>query len=198
MQTRESLEGAERVRHIVQDLRAFSRQDTDDRIEGDVNQALDSTANIVWTMMKHSVVLTKEYRELPLVRCYPMQLKQVFMNLLVNAYQAIEERPGGDGARGEIRLETRALEDGVRVRVIDNGVGVPVEHRDRIFDPFFTTKEVGVGTGLGLSTSYNIIERHGGRLTVTSEPGSGSTFEIFLPLGTDSLGTDRGTGSASA
>jgi len=75
---------------------------------------------------------------------------------------------------------------------------VPVENRDRIFDPFFTTKEVGVGTGLGLSTSYNIIERHGGRLTVTSEPGRGSTFEIFLPLGTDPPGTDRGTGSASA
>ena len=97
---RESQEGSERIRHIVQDLRAFSHRDDSERSDADVNECLDSTANIVWTMMKHAVVLTKEYEDLPPVRCYPMQLKQVFMNLLVNAYQAIEEaRPRTRPAR---------------------------------------------------------------------------------------------------
>ena len=179
---RESLEGAERIRHIVQDLRSFSHQDTDESVEADLNQALDSTANIVWTMMKHSVVLTKEYRELPPVRCRPMQLKQVFMNLLINAYQAIEARGAEAGFRGQIRLCTGPCAEGVRIRVEDNGTGIAAEHLDRIFDPFFTTKEVGVGMGLGLSTSFSIVQRHGGRLRAQSEPGEGTRFEVVLPL----------------
>ena len=180
---RESLEGSERIRHIIQDLRAFSHQDTAERSLCDVNKALDSTANIVWTMMKHSVVLTKQYDELPPVRCFPMQLKQVFMNLLVNAYQAIEERVAQDGGRGEIRLRTSCRDGGVSVEVSDNGPGVAPAVIDRIFDPFFTTKEVGVGTGLGLSTSYQLVKRQGGSLQVRSQPGRGATFEVWLPLG---------------
>ncbi len=177
---RESLEGAERVRHIVQDLRAFSHQGSEESAESDINQCLDSTANIVWTMMKHHVVLTKEYRELPRVRCRPMQLKQVFMNLLINAYQAIEAR--GEGGHGEIRLRTEPWDGGVRIRVEDNGTGIAPDHLDRIFDPFFTTKEVGVGMGLGLSTCFNIVRRHGGSLHAESEPGRGTCFEVRLPL----------------
>ena len=178
----ESLEGSERIHSIVQDLRAFSHQDTAKRALTDVNKALDSTANIVWTMMKHSVRLTKEYGELPPVSCYPVPLKQVFMNLIVNAYQAIEERAELDAAhRGEIRLRTELADDGVRIVITDNGVGIPDDAVARIFDPFFTTKEVGVGTGLGLSTSFNLIERHGGTLRVESEPGQGSSFEVWLP-----------------
>jgi len=180
---RESLEGSERIRHIVQDLRAFSHQDTAERTPADINKALDSTANIVWTMMKHSVVLTKRYEELPLVPCFPMQLKQVFMNLLVNAYQAIEERTQAHEGRGEIHLRTWLARGGVAISVTDNGRGIPPEIQDRIFDPFFTTKEVGVGTGLGLSTSYSLIQRHGGTLQVESAPGAGTTFEVWLPLG---------------
>lgn len=176
---RESLEGSERIRHIVRDLRAFAHQGTDDRVEADLNQCLDSTAHIVWTMMKHSVVLTKDYRELPPVRCFPMQLKQVFMNLLVNAYQAIEERD--DCERGQIRLRTRPLEEAVEIEVEDNGVGIPPEQVERIFEPFFTTKDVGDGTGLGLSTSYNIVRRHGGTLEVSSETGVGTRFRVRLP-----------------
>lgn len=179
---RESLEGSERIRHIVQDLRAFSHQDTAERTLSDVNKALDSTANIVWTMMKHSVVLTKQYEELPPVRCYPMQLKQVFMNLLVNAYQAIEERVASDGGRGEIRLRTHCRDGGVAIEVSDNGSGIDPSVQDRIFDPFFTTKEVGVGTGLGLSTSYQLVKRHGGSLRVRSGRNRGATFEVWLPL----------------
>jgi signal transduction histidine kinase len=180
---RESQEGSERIRHIVQDLRDFSHHDTAERVLADLNQCLDSTANIVWPMMKHVVVLEKRYDpELPAVACFPMQLKQVFMNLLVNAFQAIEEAVAGTGRSGTITLETQRCDGGVRVVVADTGVGIPEAHRGRIFDPFFTTKKVGAGTGLGLSTSFGIAQRHGGSLSVESEPGRGSRFSLFLPV----------------
>jgi signal transduction histidine kinase len=111
-----------------------------------------------------------------------MQLKQVFMNLLANAYQAIEERVGESAETGTIRLTTRASAEGITISVRDTGVGIPPEALGRIFEPFFTTKRVGAGTGLGLSTCYSIVERHGGALRVESRPGEGSTFAIFLPL----------------
>ncbi len=180
---RESQEGSERVRHIVQDLRDFSRPDTGERLPADVNECLESTLHIVWPMVKQRVELEKVYGELPPVPCNPMQIKQVLMNLLVNAYQAIEERVGEGGEMGHIWLRTELLEDAVLVSVRDDGAGIPPEHIDRIFDPFFTTKRVGVGTGLGLSTSFQIVERHGGRLSVESRPGQGTRFEVYLPLG---------------
>ncbi len=126
--------------------------------------------------------LKKDYDDLPRVRCFPMQLKQVFMNLLVNAYQAIEEQLAStSGERGEIEIRTACSEGGVVVTIRDSGVGIDQNALGRIFDPFFTTKEVGAGTGLGLSTSYSIIKRHGGRIHVESEPGRGTTFEVWLP-----------------
>jgi two-component system NtrC family sensor kinase len=133
-------------------------------------------------MMKHSVVLEKHYNQLPRLRCYPMQLKQVFMNLLVNAYQAIEEKRGPQGGHGRVRLATQQRGDSVLITVSDDGIGIPPENLSRIFDPFFTTKEVGMGTGLGLSTCFSIVERHGGTIRVESQPGMGSTFEVVLPL----------------
>ena len=175
----ESGEGAERIRHIVKDLRDFSRPDLPARVPADINQAIDSTANIVYTMMKHTVELEKDYRELPKIDAYPMQLKQVFMNLLVNAHQAIEAR--GESEPGVIRLETEHLADEIIIRISDTGIGIAEGDRSRIFEPFFTTKPVGAGTGLGLSTSFNIIERHGGRIVVESEVGRGTLFEIRLP-----------------
>jgi signal transduction histidine kinase len=178
---RESQEGSERIRHIVQDLRAFAHRDDGEWVEADLNRCLDSTAHIVWTMMKHSVVLRKEYGALPPVRCHPKQLEQVFMNLLVNAYQAIEARLARDGRGGEIVLRTESANDCVRVTVADDGAGIAPEHRDRIFEPFFTTKEVGEGTGLGLSTSFEIVRRHGGTLAAAARPGGGSVFEVLLP-----------------
>jgi PAS domain S-box-containing protein len=181
----ESLEGAQRIRAIVQDLRSFSYSDTQTRVYADLNKSLDSTANIVWTMMKHSVALSKNYAELPPVPCFPMQLQQVFMNLLMNAYQAIEERRARDGAPGEIRLRSELKDGGVRVAVADNGIGMTPETQRRIFDPFFTTKEVGAGTGLGLSTSYQIVRRHGGKLSFESQRGVGTTFSLWLPLDED-------------
>jgi len=178
---RESQEGSERIRHIVNDLRNFSHRDSEYQVLADVNQFLDSTAGIVWPMMKHLVVLEKEYRDLPRVYCYPMQLQQVFMNLLVNAYQAIEERIGDSGETGAIWLRTEPRAGGVAIIVKDTGVGIPAENLDRIFDPFFTTKKVGMGTGLGLSTCFNIVERHGGSLVAESQPGVETAFTVWLP-----------------
>ncbi len=179
---RESQEGSERIRHIVSDLRDFSHQDSGERVPADVNQCLESTANIVWPMMKHLVVLEKEYEELPAVSCFPMQLKQVFMNLLVNAFQAIEERVGSSSGAGRVRLRTRRTAGGVEVQVEDDGIGIAAEHQGRLFDPFFTTKKVGMGTGLGLSTSYSIVRRHGGAIRVESRRGHGALFRVWLPL----------------
>ena len=179
---RESIEGSERVRHIVQDLRSFAHRDDGEWVMADLNRCLDSTAHIVWTMMKHSVVLRKDYGSLPPLRCLPLQLEQVFMNLLVNAYQAIEQRAGEHGGSGEIVLRTELVESEVRITVSDDGVGIPPLHADRIFDPFFTTKEVGVGTGLGLSTSFDIVRRHGGAIGARARAGGGTVFEVRLPL----------------
>ncbi len=176
----ESGEGAERIRHIVRDLRDFSRPDLPARTPADVNQAIDSTANIVYTMMKHSVVLEKDYHDLPKIEAYPMQLKQVFMNLLVNAHQAIEAR--GKPEPGVIRIETDTIGEEIVIRISDTGIGISPADQSRIFEPFFTTKPVGAGTGLGLSTSFNIIDRHGGRIMVESEVGRGTLFEIRLPI----------------
>ena len=186
---RESQEGSERIRHIVQDLRDFSHQDTAERVSADLNQCLDSTANIVWPMMKHMVTLEKDYAELPPVGCYPMQLKQVFMNLLVNAFQAIEETVGESGELGTIALATAVEGDQVVVSIRDTGVGIPNEHLERIFDPFFTTKRVGAGTGLGLSTSFGIVQSHGGTFSVRSTPGEGTTFQLRLPIDPEATGT---------
>jgi PAS domain S-box-containing protein len=180
---RESQEGSERIRHIVQDLRDFSRMDSAERVLADINQCLDSTANIVWPMMKHLVVLEKEYQQLPSISCYPMQLKQVFMNLLVNAFQAIEEKIGHGSETGRVRLRTQLRGDQVVVSVSDSGTGIAPENLARIFDPFFTTKKVGAGTGLGLSTSYSIVRRHGGTIAVESQVGGGTTFQVLLPVG---------------
>jgi signal transduction histidine kinase len=182
---RESQEGSERIRHIVADLRDFSHQDPGEPVAAQLNDCLDSTANLVWPTMKHLVVLERNYADLPPLRCYPMQLKQVFMNLIVNAYQAIEEKLAGSGETGRIELRTERSGDCVAVCVSDTGVGIPEAHRSRIFEPFFTTKRVGTGTGLGLATSYGIVRRHGGEIEVKSEPGRGSTFRVLLPFDVD-------------
>jgi signal transduction histidine kinase len=119
--------------------------------------------------------VTKEYGQLPLVKCLASQLNQVFMNLLINASQAIT-------ANGVITLRTGCAKDWVWVEIGDNGAGIAPDILNRIFDPFFTTKPVGKGTGLGLSLSYNIINKHGGRIEVASELGKGTRFTVHLPV----------------
>ncbi|MEW6378451.1 MAG: ATP-binding protein [bacterium] len=171
----ESLEGTERVRKIVADLKSFSHLDEAELKDADLNQGLQSTINIVWNELKYKANLIKELGEIPLVRCYPQQINQVFMNLLVNAAQAIE-------SQGEIRVKTSLEEGQVLVEISDTGCGIPQENLSRIFEPFFTTKEIGKGTGLGLSMAYDIIRKHRGEIQVTSQIGKGTTFRLLIPL----------------
>ncbi|NOZ24679.1 MAG: PAS domain S-box protein [Nitrospirae bacterium] len=171
----ESLDGADRVRKIVQDLKSFSRVDEAEYKHADINECIESTINIVWNELKYKAVLKKEFGELPLTKCYPQQLNQVFMNLLVNAAHAIEKQ-------GEITINTRHEDDSIFVAISDTGVGIPEENLSRIFDPFFTTKEIGKGTGLGLSITYDIVKKHNGDISVHSEPGKGTTFTVRIPV----------------
>ncbi len=173
----EAKEGITRVRKIVQDLKDFSRVDTAQQWEAaDLHRCLDSTLSVVWNELKYKADVSKDYGELPEVVCVPSQLNQVFMNLMVNAAQAIE------GARGTITLRTGAAADTVWIEVGDTGKGIPAEIQGRIFDPFFTTKAVGKGTGLGLSLSYGIVQKHHGTIEVSSVVGAGTTFRIVLPI----------------
>ena len=176
---KEAVEGAERVRHIVHDLKTFSHGGSDARGPVDVNAVLESCVNMARSELRHRAQLVKDYGELPPVRANASRLGQVFLNLLVNAAQAI---PQGSLEANEVRLISRLERGQVVVAVSDTGVGISPEHLRRLFDPFFTTKPVGVGTGLGLSICHGIIRELGGRITVESEPGRGSTFRVFLPL----------------
>jgi two-component system NtrC family sensor kinase len=172
---KESLDGLKRVRDIVQSLKDFSHVGETAWQVADVHQGLDSTLNIVANEIKFKANVEKHYGKLPPITCLASQLNQVFMNLLVNAAQAIRER-------GIIRIITGTDKDGVWVRIQDNGAGIPAQNLKRIFEPFFTTKAVGSGTGLGLSLAYGIVTKHGGRIDVLSEPGKGTAFTVHLPL----------------
>jgi len=175
---KESQEGTERIKNIVIDLKDFAHPGEDKVQTTDINKGIESTLNIVWNELKYKAEVKKEYGHLPLVKGYPQQLNQVFMNILVNAAHAIEKR-------GEIRIATRAVDGYVEIEISDSGVGIPKEDLLKIFDPFFTTKEVGKGTGLGLSMAYNIIQRHKGTIDVESEVGKGTTFIIRLQTDPD-------------
>jgi signal transduction histidine kinase len=172
-----TLEGLQRVRDIVRNLRDFARLDEAEFKEADLNAALESTIEIAGHQLKQKQIrLEKDFGPLPPVLCHPGKINQVFLNLLVNAIQACE-------SGGAVCARTRAdPAGGVVVEVRDNGCGISPEHRSRLFEPFFTTKPVGQGTGLGLSVSFGIVRDHGGAIEVESEPGRGSTFRVRLPL----------------
>ncbi len=172
---KESQQGLARVTRIVQDLKDFSHVDETTWQFANLEQALDSVLNVVANELKYKAQVVREYAGLPPVECMPSQIGQVFMNLLVNAAQAIEQK-------GVITVRTGSSGNEVWVEVADTGKGIAPEHLGRIFDPFFTTKPVGKGTGLGLSLSYGIIQKHHGRIEVASEPGKGARFRVWLPL----------------
>lgn len=174
----ESREGIDRVRHIVQDLKDFSHTDETSFAWADLHRGIDSTLNIVGNELKYRAEVIRDYGDIPQVECVVSQLNQVFMNLLVNAAQAM---PGDK--RGQIKIQTRRDGDAhVLIEISDDGSGIPTENLKRIFDPFFTTKPVGKGTGLGLSLSYGIIEKHHGNISLTSTLGVGTCFRIKLPI----------------
>ncbi|MFA4968968.1 MAG: ATP-binding protein [Sulfuritalea sp.] len=171
----ESQEGLQRVRKIVADLKSFSHVDDANWKWADLLAGLESTLNMVWNELKYHCTVHKEYGELPEVWCLPSQLNQVFMNLLVNAGQAIT-------GKGEITIRTGQRGEEVFIAIADTGSGISPEVRARLFEPFFTTKPAGKGTGLGLSLAYSIVQKHGGRIEVDSTVGKGTTFTVWLPV----------------
>lgn len=172
---RESEDGIDRVKNIISALKDFSRVEEEDPHLVDLHRGVDTTLNVVRNEIKYKAEVIKEYGDLPEVECIPSQINQVVMNLLVNAAQAIE-------GFGRITLRSGHEDEWVWLEVEDDGVGIEAAALTRIFDPFYTTKPVGQGTGLGLSLSYNIIQKHHGRLEVFSRPGEGSRFRIWLPV----------------
>ena len=172
-------DGAEHVRKIVRGLRTFSRADEDRRVPLDVRRVLDLSVDLAFNELRHRARLVKDYQEVPLVLADEARLSQVFINLLVNAAQAM---PEGQSDRHEVRLSTSRAPGGQAViEVRDTGPGMSPEVLGRIFDPFFTSKAIGVGTGLGLSICHGIVSALGGEILVESEPGKGTVFRIVLP-----------------
>jgi two-component system NtrC family sensor kinase len=173
----ESREGISRVRKIVQDLKDFSRVDANQEWQwANLHAGIDSTLNILSNEIKYKADVVKEYGQIPDIECQPSHINQVIMNIVINGAQAI------GGERGCITIRTGCDEVNVWIEVADTGTGMPKEVASRIFDPFFTTKPIGSGTGLGLSLSYGIIQKHGGQIDVQSAPGCGTTFRITLPI----------------
>ncbi len=171
----ESLDGSRRVKEVVQTLRNFSRLDEATFKSVDLHEGLESTLTLLRHEIRDRIRIHKHYGQLPRIVCQPGQINQVFMNLLLNAIQAIE-------GKGNIWIITRTEGDRVCVEIRDDGKGIPANVVSRIFDPFFTTKPVGQGTGLGLSISYRVIQDHGGSIEVESQEGKGTCFRIYFPL----------------
>lgn len=181
--TDESLEGIERIKTIVNDLKTFSRIDETAYNYLDINKAIETTINILWNKLKYKAEIIKNYGIIPELRCFPQKISQVLMNLILNAVQAIEEQ-------GTITISTQLVikdaADFIQITIADTGCGIPKENISRLFDPFFTTKPVGEGTGLGLSITYEIIKSHYGTIDVSSEVGNGTEVKILLPAGGES------------
>jgi len=170
----ETAEGLKRVLKIVDDLKTFAREDSEAKEVADVNQILDGAVAIMWNQVKYKAEITREYGDLPGLPCYPSQLGQLFLNLVLNAAQAIEKD-------GHIVLRTAISGGSLVIEVEDDGRGMPPEVQKKIFDTFYTTKPRGEGTGLGLSIAKRIAERHAGSIEVTSQAGRGSLFRVTLP-----------------
>ena len=183
---KESQDGLNRVKKIVQDMKVFSHVDQGGWQMENVNAVLESTINLVWHEIKYKAKLVREFdQNLPAIACLPAQLSQVFMNILVNATQAIDEN-------GEIKITTRAPDSkSVEIIIADNGRGMAADVQPHVFEPFFTTKPAGKGTGLGMSLSYEIIQHHNGEIHFESALGRGTTFYITLPHNLEKLNSEN-------
>jgi signal transduction histidine kinase len=171
-------DGASRTAEIVKGLRIFSRLDEDDLKKADINEGLDSTLVITNNLLSSKIKVEKKYGNLPLVECYPGKLNQVFLNIISNGIYAIKKK-FGDQAGGLISISTNHDETHIRISIADNGTGMDENTKKRLYEPFFTTKDVGEGTGLGMSISYNTIVKHNGQIQVNSEIGVGTEFLII-------------------
>jgi PAS domain S-box-containing protein len=176
--------GTERVINIVRRLRSFARLDEAEVKTVDIHEGLEDTLVLIYHELKHNISIVKNYGDIPQIACYPGQLNQVFLNILINAKQAIR-------GKGKITITTSVREGKVHIAIQDSGIGIAKEDLIKVFDPGFTTKGVGVGTGLGLSICYQIIQGHRGEIKAESKPGKGSTFTIILPTNLDVLINDN-------
>ena len=167
---------SETMSRIVTDVRLFSRSDKGILNRENINGVIDSVINVVWNAVKNKVKIKKDYGSIPSIRCNAQQLGQVFLNLLVNASQAMEHN------QGEITIRTSADEKNVSVKISDTGCGMSPEVMNKIFEPFFTTKGAEEGTGLGLSITHDIVKKHKGSVAVESTVGKGTTFTVLLPI----------------
>lgn len=171
----ETKDGVERIKNIVRQLRTFARADTDVMAPENVATMMENALALVWNELKYKITVTRDYQPTPPILCNHQKITQVFVNLLINAAQAIKEK-------GYIRVKIAADKKEVSVHISDTGEGIPEDNLQKIFNPFFTTKDPGVGTGLGLSISYDIIKQHQGDIRVESRLGEGSTFTIVIPI----------------
>jgi len=176
----ESLQGVDRAVAIVHDVRGLAHAAPGERESADVNTLLDGVIRMAAPQLRSSAAIVKDYATVPPLACVPQELQQVFLNLVMNAGQAIDET-------GEIRVITRTKGDCILVRIEDDGCGIPPEMVDRIFDPFFTTKPVGQGTGLGLGIALEIVRKHGGDIGVESTSGEGTSFSVRFPIHADRM-----------
>jgi len=172
--------GAERIRQIVLSLRNFSHLDEAEMNQVDIHEGIENTLLILLHRMHGKIEIIKQYDALPPIECYPAQLNQVFMNIISNAIDQLESEKSL--SQPQIIIKTQLNNALVEVRIRDNGSGIKSEIKDKIFDPFFTTKPVGKGTGMGLAISYQIIEKHQGKIEVFSELNQGSEFVVTLPI----------------
>lgn len=171
----ETQEGLERVKQIVADLKSFAREDSGEKQEVDINDCLRGALNILNNQLKYHAIVKVNYGELPRIKGFYGKLSQVFINLISNANQAVDDN-------GEIVVNTSVCDDYIIISIQDNGSGIEDAHLEQLFTPFFTTKAVGEGTGLGLSISLGVVEEHGGTIEVESTPGEGACFTVSLPI----------------
>jgi PAS domain S-box-containing protein len=168
-------EGSNRTKEIVKSLGSFSRKGDDKFVMHNIHEGIDSTLILLGNKIKNKITIHKEYGDTPEIECLPDRLNQVFMNILSNAIQAIDEN-------GEIFIKTKSEGSNVIIQIRDSGKGMTDEVQKRVFEPFYTTKGMGKGTGLGLSISYSIVEQHNGKIDISSEPSKGTEFIITLPV----------------
>ncbi len=188
-------EGASRIALITRDLKVFSRGDVTRREAVDLRRTIESCISMAWNEIRHRALLVKDFGETPPIEANEGRLAQVFLNLLLNAAQAI---PEGNASGHEIRVVTRTSGDNVTVEISDTGAGIPPEHLGRLFEPFFTTKPIGVGTGLGLSVCHGIVKSLGGTIEAKSVQGKGATFLVTLPIGNPPSADLDGAGARAA